>query len=153
SLPALGFSYTIEENWYARLASQPEVVAVEPYVYGLAMWHRQDGSLEQCYIVGTSMGENAIGTLLDITPRQRVELGRVGPVGLYDPDRKLLGLEQGVGAIGEINSTRVEVVAILQGRSRAAGLMPGLVCSLRTAHRLLPGLRPEQTTYLVARCR
>lgn len=152
-LPALGFSHPIEETWYARLASQPEVEAVESYLYGIAMWHREDGGLEQCYLVGTRLGDTAIGRLLDLTPAQRAELARVGSVGLYDPDRKLLGLTKGLGSIGEINGTRVEVAAIIEGPSKAAGLMPGLVCSLRTARRLLPSLQPDQTTYLIARCR
>lgn len=151
-LPALGFSHAIEEAWYARIASQPEVAAVEPYVHGITTWHDANGQLEQCYLVGTRLREGSIGTLVDLTPRQRAELTRVGTVGLYDPDRKLLGLDRGVGAVGEINGHRVEVVALVDGPSKAAGLMPGLVCSLRTAHRLLPGLRLDQTTYLIARC-
>jgi putative ABC transport system permease protein len=151
-LPALGFSHAIEEAWYARIASQPEVEAVEPYVYGITMWHRADGALEQCYIVGTRLNEGAIGALHDLTPSQRAQLSRVGAVGLYEPDRKLLGLKQREGAVGEIAGHRVEVAAIIEGPSKSSGLMPGLVCSLRTAHRLLPGLRTDQTTYLIARC-
>src|SRR5262249_21516197 len=152
-LPALGFSHPIDEAWYDRVASQPEVEAVEPYLYGITMWHRPDGGLEQCYIVGTRLNEGSVGALLDLTPRQRHDLGRVGAGGLYEPGRKRLGLEKGEGEVGEVAGHRVEVAAIVEGPSKAAGLMPGLVCSLRTARRLLPGLRPEQTTYLVARCK
>lgn len=151
-LPALGFSHAVEETWYGRIASQPEVRTVEPYVYGITMWHRDDGGLEQCYVVGTRLAENAIGTLTDLNAEQRAHLSRVGTVGLYDPDRKLLGLTKGVGAVGEIGGHRVEVAAVIEGESKAAGLMPGLVCSLRTAHRLLPALRLDQTTYLIAAC-
>jgi putative ABC transport system permease protein len=152
NLPALGFSHAIDEAWYARVASQPEVLAVEPYVYGITLWHRPDGGLEQCYVVGTLLHEGAIGALVDLHGRQRADLGCVGAVGLYEPDRRLLGLDRGEGAVGEIGGHRVEVAAILHGPSKAAGLMPGLVCSLRTARRLLPGLRSDQITYLIARC-
>lgn len=151
-LPALGFSHPIDETWYARIASQPEVAAVEPYLYGITMWHRADGGLEQCYVVGTRLHEGALGALQDMTPAQRVQIARLGAVGLYDPDRTLLGLQQGVGAAGEINGSRVEVAAILEGPSKSAGLMPGLVCSLRTARRILPALKPDQATYLIASC-
>lgn len=151
-MPALGFSHPIETNWYGRIASQPEVEAVEPYLYGITMWQREDGGLEQCYVVGTRMSLHSVGRLLDLTAAQRAQLSRVGAVGLYDPDRKLLGLTGREGTIGEINGVRVEVAALIEGPSKAAGLMPGIICSLRTAHRLLPGLRADQTTYLIARC-
>lgn len=152
TMPALGFSQAIDEAWYGRVASQPEVAVVEPYLYGITMWHKEDGGLEQCYLVGTRLNKDAIGALEDLTPAQRASLAEVGAVGLYDPDRKLLGLTRGVGAKGEINGSRVEVVAVIEGDSKAAGLMPGLVCSHRTAHRLLPQLRLEQATYLIAKC-
>ncbi len=151
-LPALGFSLPVEEAWYARVASQPEVAAVEPYLYGITMWQRADGGLEQCYLVGTRLEEGSVGTLTDLTPAQRAQLARVGAVGIYGPDRLLLGLTEGVGAVGEINGTHVEVAALIEGPSKSPGLMPGLVCSLRTAHRLLPGSRLDQPTYLIARC-
>ncbi len=151
-LPAIGFSHAIDETWYARLASQPEIDLVEPYLYGITMWHRDDGGLEQCYIVGTRLNEHSIGRLQDLTASQWSKLGEVGAVALYDPDRRLLGLSKGVGSHGEIGGSRVEVVAIMESEIKAAGLMPGLVCSLRTARRLLPMLRPEQTTFLIASC-
>jgi putative ABC transport system permease protein len=151
-LPALGFSHPVDEAWYGRIASQPEVAAVEPYLYGITMWHRTDGGLEQCYIVGTRLEEGAVGALADLNAEQRAGLARLGAVGLYDPDRTLLGLPEGLGAVGEINGTRVEVAALIEGPSKSAGLMPGLVCSLRTAHRLLPGASLERPTYLIARC-
>ena len=50
---------------------------------------------------------------------------------------KLLNLP-GVGTVGEINGQRVEVVAVLHGPIKGAGLMAGLVCSERTARRILP---------------
>ncbi|MFO0880066.1 MAG: ABC transporter permease [Gemmataceae bacterium] len=151
-MPALGFSHPIETTWYGRIASQPEVAEVEPYLYGITMWHRDDGGLEQCYVVGTRLGEDSIGRLVDLTQSQRAQLARVGAVGLYDPDRKLLGIRGGEGTIGEISGVRVEIAALIQGPTKAAGLMPGLICSLRTAHRLLPSLRSDQATYLIARC-
>ncbi len=152
-LPALGYSHPIEEQYYARLASQPEVEQVGPYVYGLTMWHRADGKLEQCFVCSTPLQEGAVGVLADLSPGQRSLLTRPGTVALYDPDRKLLGLANGVGTVGEINGHRVEVVAILHGPSKAMGLMPGLICSLRTARWLLPALQPDEVTFLIARCR
>ena len=123
----------------AALPRNPRSSAVEPYLYGVSMWHRDDGGLEQCYLVGTQLDDDSVGLLRDLQPQQRVRLAEPGAVALYDPDRKLLGLSHGIGTIGEINGTRVEVVAILSGPIKSAGLLPGLVCSLRTARRAAPG--------------
>jgi putative ABC transport system permease protein len=41
---------------------------------------------------------------------------------------------------------------VLREGDRGAGLMPGVVCSLRTARLLLPELDAHQAHYLVARC-
>ena len=152
-LAALGYSHPIPEAWYARLASQPEVERVEPFLYGATTWHRADGGIEQCYLVGSHLNEGAAGVSLDLSAEQRAQLARPGAVALYDPDRQLLGLKKGVGAVGEINGHRVEVVAILTGPVQSAGLLPGLVCSLRTARRLLPNVPSGDASYLVARCR
>ena len=149
---ALGFGHPIEEAWYARLASQPEVTQVEPYVFGFTMWHRAAGPVEQCVVVGSRLNEGAIGALWDLGPRERVLLGQPGAVALYDPERKLLNLERGVGAVGEINGRRVQVVAILRGEVKGAGLIPSVICSLRTAYQIVPGLRPGEVTHLIARC-
>jgi putative ABC transport system permease protein len=151
-LPALGFGHPIEERWYGRLASEPEVVEVEPYLYGMTNLHLAGGAVEQVYVVGASLRPGGAGLTRDITPEQRVLLNQVGAVALYEPDRKLLNLP-GVGTVGEINGQRVVVVAILQGPIKGAGLMAGLVCSERTARRLLPEVRPGHCSYLIARCR
>src|SRR5262245_9324110 len=42
-MEALGFSHPIDEAWYSRIASRKEVKVVEPYVYGVTMWHRRGG--------------------------------------------------------------------------------------------------------------
>jgi putative ABC transport system permease protein len=150
AVPALGFSQAVEENWYARVASQPEVERVEPYLFGWCVWQSPGGGLEQCYVIGTELHDEAIGCLSDLTPAQRTRLGKVGTVAVYDPDAKLLGAAE-VGSVGQVSGQRVEVAAVLHGPRML--LMPGLICSLRTARRLLPALRPGEVTYLIARCR
>jgi putative ABC transport system permease protein len=151
AVPALGFSQAIEESWYGRLASQPEVERVESYLFGWGVWQSPGGGLEQCYVIGTELHDGAIGCLSDLTPGQRTALGEVGTVAVYDPDAKLLGLSDGVGSVGQVSGQRVRVAAVLHGPRML--LMPGLICSLRTARRLLPALRPGEVTYLIARCR
>jgi putative ABC transport system permease protein len=151
AVPALGFSQAIEENWYSRLASQPEVERVEPYLFGWCVWQSPGGGIEQCYVIGTELHDDAIGCLRDLTAAQRTMLGQVGAVAVYEPDAKLLGMSDGVGSVGQIGGQRVEVVAVLHGPRML--LMPGLICSLRTARRLLVGLRAGEVTYLIARCR
>jgi putative ABC transport system permease protein len=74
-------------------------------------------------------------------------------VAVYDADLSLLGLESGVGEVGEISGRRVEVVGRMAVGQKGAGIMPGVFASLRTARILAPpDDYTDQVTYLLARC-
>src|SRR5205807_5784581 len=79
---SLGSGPPISEAWRDRLLSEPEVAAVEPYLFGVGTWQRPDGGTEQCYVVGTRLNEGAIGALDDLTPDLRGRLTRPGAVAL-----------------------------------------------------------------------
>ncbi len=150
----LGYSDPIPESWHERLASRPDIVQVEPYYFGWGFWHRRSGGMDQCYIVGSRLENDSLGTVADLTPECRRRLTRPGAVAVYDADWPLLGLHAGTGQTGEINEQRTEVVARMGEGHKAVGLMPGVFASLRTARSLAladPGT--DQVTYLLARCR
>lgn len=152
-LAALGWSQPIPEAWWDRVASRPEVESVEPYVFAHGLWKRPDGGVEQCYFIGSHLADGSIGQLSDLNGEQRTALGRIGTVATHDTDALLLGLAQGEGEVGELNGRRVDVVAIMPGDYRGAAMMPGVVCSARTARAFARDLRAGETTYLIARCR
>ncbi|MGE3807953.1 MAG: ABC transporter permease [Gemmataceae bacterium] len=151
-LPSLGFGHPVPETWRARLAADPDVAWTEPYIFGFGHWHKQDGGTELCYIMGSRLGPNALGSFHDLTPEMRTRLAEPGTVVVAARDRGTLGFDKGKGDIAEISGRRVRIVGLLPGLNSLA--FPGVFCSLRTARLLLPAAGvPEQTTYFLARCR
>src|SRR5438046_858720 len=51
----------ISEYHVARLATQPEVAYAEVYVQQRSHWVRRDGSRELCQVIGSRLGEGALG--------------------------------------------------------------------------------------------
>jgi putative ABC transport system permease protein len=149
---ALGYSHPIPETWHGRIASHPGVERVAPYLYGFTLWHKPDGGLEQCYLIGAHLDDGEVGAIDDMSPALRRLLTCPGAVAVYGPDRPRLGLEAGTGQVGEVTGQRVRLAGVVS-ESGGVGMMPGVYASLRTARRLLPELAPHQTTYLLARCR
>jgi putative ABC transport system permease protein len=150
---AVGYSHPIPEAWAGRLASHPGIDRVAPYIYGFGLWHKQDGGLEQCFLIGCRLDENAVGTVRDMSPALRGQLTRTGAVTIYAPDKGRLGLQEGQSEVGEIGDQRVQLAGVMYEGGKQIGMMPGVYCSLRTARRLLPNLGPDQTMYLIARCK
>ncbi len=150
---AIGYSHPIPEAWAGRLASHPGVARVAPYVYGFTLWHKQDGGLEQCFLIGCRLDEGAVGSVRDMSPELRGRLTKPGAVTIYSPDKGRLGLQEGVSEVAEVSGQRVQLAGVMYEGGRQIGMTPGFYCSLRTARRLLPNLGPDQTMYLIARCK
>src|SRR5262249_33705671 len=93
--------------------------------------------------------DDALGALRELTPDLRRLLAEPGAVIVDESDLGRLGI-RGVGDVGEVTSQRVRVVGLVHGLRSLCG--PYVLCSVRTVRGLLR-LSPEQTTYLVARCR
>ncbi len=149
---SLGNSTPIPSVWRTRLSAQPEVDRVEEFIYGFGSWRRADGTLEQCYVIGSRLEEDSLGAPADFTPLLRQRLTRPGTVAGYAQELAMLGVSEN-DAVSELAGHRVEVVGIMKGRG--AGLVPGVYGSLRTARALIPALQgePQATPYLLARCR
>ena len=150
---AVGYSHPIPEAWASRLASHPGIDRVAPYVYGFTLWHKQDGGLEQCFLIGCRLDEGEVGSVRDMSPSLRGQLTRPGAITIYSPDKGRLGLQEGVSKVAEVGGQRVQLAGVMYEGGKQIGMMPGFYCSLRTARRLLPNLGPDQTMYLIARCK
>src|SRR5262249_19709246 len=79
----LGYSRPIPEAWAGRIASHPGVERVAPYLYGFGLWHRPDGGLEQCFLVGARLEEGGVGAMHGLAEPLRRSLARPGAVALY----------------------------------------------------------------------
>jgi putative ABC transport system permease protein len=149
AVPSVDLGRPISETHLSRLASQPEVERPETYVLSYAYWVKPDSSKELCIVIGSRLCDGAVGTVAQLTPELRARLAEPGAVVVDEGDLGRLGIG-GVGTIAEIAGHRVRVVGLVQGLKGLVG--PYVFCSLDTARRLLSFL-PDQTTYLLARCR
>jgi putative ABC transport system permease protein len=150
---AVGYSHPIPEAWASRLASHPGVDRVAPYIYGFSLWHKSDGGLEQCFLIGSRLDEGEVGSVKDMSPDLRGRLTKPGAFTIYAPDKPRLGLEEGKSEVAEIGDNRVQLAGVMYEGGKQIGMMPGVYCSLRTARQLLPNLGPDRTMYLIARCK
>jgi putative ABC transport system permease protein len=138
----------IREGYLARVASQPEVAQCEIYLQGFAYWAKPGGGTELCMVIGSRLGDNALGHVEQLTPDLRAKLTEPGAIVVDESDLGRLGIP-GVGATAEVSGHRVRVVGLTRGLKSLAG--PYVFCSLNTARPLIRAL-PDQTTYVLARC-
>jgi putative ABC transport system permease protein len=142
----------IPESWMSRATADPAVRDTEPLLFNFAYWQKPHGGSEVCCVVGTRLGDGAIGLLRDLTPEQRVRLTEPGAVIVDEAELGRLGLT-GIGDAAEVSGVHVRVVGLVHGFKSVGG--PFVFCSLRTARMLLPPFRerPDDIMYLLVRCR
>jgi putative ABC transport system permease protein len=140
----------IPSAWVSRVAEHPEVAMVEEYLQGFAKWKKASGGDELCIVIGSSLEDDAIGWVNVLTPQLRRLLTEPNTVVIDESERDRLGLATGIDETGEINGRKVRVVGLIRGYKSLAG--PYVFCSQSTARPMLR-LNPEQTTYLLAKCR
>jgi putative ABC transport system permease protein len=139
----------IPERFLARVAANPEVERCEVYLQAFSSWSKRDGSTELCLVTGSRLGEGALGAVDGLTPALRARLAEPGAVVIDELDRERLGVAA-VGDVGEVAGQRVRVVGMVRGMRGLLGAR--VFCSVETARRALE-LPPEQTTFVLARCR
>jgi putative ABC transport system permease protein len=139
----------VPQAWEARLANQPEVTRVEPYVRGMVLWGKRAGGAEICTVLGTQLDNGALGPVPELTFDLRARLAEPGAVVIDESELDNLGLH-GVGDTAEVNGTRVRLVGTVRGVRGMAGAY--LFCSIPTGRTLLR-MPADQTSYLLASCR
>jgi putative ABC transport system permease protein len=149
---SIELGHPIPESWRSRLASIPEVIETEPYLYGFSYWRKPLGGSEVCCVIGSRLEEGALGAISDLTAEMRTRMTEPGAVVVDQTELERLGVS-GVGDVAEMAGRRVRVVGLLQGLKSLGP--PYVFCSLRTAYQLQPLFRefPGHTMYLLGRCR
>jgi putative ABC transport system permease protein len=148
-VPSVDLGRPIPDSWLARLAIQPEVEQTEIYLNGFSYWGKPTGGTELCCVIGSRLHADSLGTISALTAQQRALLTEPGAVIVDERELGRLGIK-GVGDTAEISGRRVRVVGLVHGFKSLAG--PYVFCSINTARPLLR-LGPDQTTYVLARCR
>jgi putative ABC transport system permease protein len=139
----------IPAHYLTRLASEPEVEHPETYLLGFMYWSKPRGGSELCLVIGVNLADGALGPVRELTPELRDRLTEPGSVVIDESELGRLGIT-GVGDTAEITGRRVRVVGLVRGLKSLAG--PYVLCSQSTAQPLLR-MSPDQTTYIVAKCR
>jgi putative ABC transport system permease protein len=139
----------IREGYVGRMAAQPEVEHCEVYLQGFAYWSKHDGSTELCMVIGSRLGDDALGAVEALTPEHRALLTEPGAVIIDESDKSRVGV-RGVGDTAEVTGARVRVVGFTRGLKSLAG--PYVFCSVNTARKLLRML-PDQVTFILGKCR
>lgn len=139
----------VPTGWYSRVMECPEVAACEEYCEGFGKWKKANGADELCIIIGSRLEDGSLGAINALTPELREKLTEPNSVVLDEAELPRLGLNVGVGETGEILGRKVRVVGLIKGYSSLAG--PYVFCSLATARPLMR-LRPDQSSYLLAKC-
>jgi putative ABC transport system permease protein len=140
----------IPERWANIVAVQPAVDRVETYIIGMIVVDRLDGRSELCTVVGSSLEDDAIGAVRELTPELRRLLSEPGSVVADDTELGRLGFAK-VGDVAEVLGRRVRLVGVVRGLNSLAA--PYLFCSHQTAHMLFDGIQQDQTIFILARCR
>lgn len=140
----------IPEAYFGRLVRQPEVARCEIYLKGVASWAKPNsgGGSDMCMVIGTRLGEDALGVARKLRPEQRIWLSEPGAVIVDRSELERLGVS-GIGDVAEINGQRARIVGLIEGLHSVAA--PYIFCSIGTARRLLH-FPAEQTSYLLAQC-
>jgi putative ABC transport system permease protein len=144
---------SIRTSINARLENQPEVARTESFLQGFSYWAKPGGGRELCMIIGSNLGDNALGRMDQLNPDLRSKLSEPGAVVIDDSDVARLGMK-GVGDTAEVVGPKgprtVKVVGLTHGLRSLAG--PYVFCSHATAREHLSVLE-DQTTYILGKCR
>jgi putative ABC transport system permease protein len=139
----------IPTSWYSRVMECPEVASCEEYCEGFGRWKMANGADDVCIIIGCRLDDSSLGAVDALTPELREKLTEPNSVVIDEAELPRLGMTTGVGETGEILGHKVRVVGLIKGYSSLAG--PYVFCSLATARPLMR-LRPDQSSYLLAKC-
>ncbi len=150
-VPSIELGHPIPDSWLYRLQAQPEIEDVETYLYEFVYWHKPAGGAVHCCIIGVHLERSSLGAVRDLTPAMRTLLTEPGAVVVDGMELDRLGLTHGVGETAEIMGHKVRIVGLVQGFKSIWG--PYVFCSMQTARMVLSQFQPDQTQYLLARCR
>jgi len=139
----------IPQRWLTRVAGDPAVASVEYYLMGLATLKKREGGSDTCTVIGVPLTEDSLGAGRMVLPSLRAKLRSPGAVAGDASELGRLGFTQ-YGYAGEVSGRRVDYVGCTYDFKRWTG--PYVFCAIETARRLLPTIRPGETTYILARC-
>ena len=146
---SVNFGRPISRNVEDRLRTDPDVTAVEPYLWVEGDWRgeRTGAGGISVYVSGLRTAPDGMLFARLLTPWQRAALREPGAVIVDRADLKTLGAE--VGQAAWINGNRVRVVAAVDGLRGLGGV--NVLASLDSAREIAGTDLPPGSTYFLAR--
>jgi putative ABC transport system permease protein len=149
--PSVDLGRPIPERWISRIQALPEIERVEKYLIGLLMLDKSGEKSNTCAVVGFRTDDGSLGAIQDLSPELRSALSEPRSVVVAESDRERFGFK-GVGDYAEVLGLyRVRLVGTVPNVKSLAA--PYLFCSVETAHSLIQFIGPDQTCYLLTKCR
>ncbi|GAA4336062.1 FtsX-like permease family protein [Pigmentiphaga soli] len=146
---SVNFGRPISRDVEMRLRMDPDVTAVEPYLWVDGDWHASAASETSVsvYLSGIATGADAMLFSAVLPPSLRARLREPGAVIVDPADLDTLGV--GDGGRAWINTHPVRVVAVVQGLRGLGGV--NVLASLDTAREIAGPDAGRGNTYYVAR--
>lgn len=151
---SVNFGRNVGSDVEMRLRMDPDVVAVEPYVWVDGDWrarsdaHGATGGVS-IYLSGISVAEGSMMFTKALTSWQRELLREPGGVIVDRADLDTLGAQE--GSTAWINNHAVKIVAAVDGLRGLGGV--NVLASLSTAREIAESRASQGSTYFVARLR
>lgn len=148
---SVNFGRPVGADVEMRLRMDPDVTAVEPYLWVEANWHNPQkvGGGISVFVSGIRTQTDALMFSTILPPGLRQMLREPGAVIVDRADVEQLGIHPGDSA--RINGQRVRLVAAIPGLRALGGV--NVLASLDTAQALAGSDQPPGTTYFVAKVR
>lgn len=147
--PACDLGRPMPSYWIDRLWAHPEIETADEFIEGFRYWQTDSGKNELVVILGMNLEDGGLGPIGQLSAVDRAKLTEPGAVILDRKDAGRLDVKE-LGDEAEIGGQRVRVVGFTQNMRAVTG--PYVLCSLSTARQLI-GMRDDQATYLLARCK
>lgn len=149
---SVNFGRNISNDVEMRLRMEPDIAAVEPYLWLDGDWRARSTKASggvSIYLSGISTADNSMMFTQILAPWQRQRLREPGTVIVDRADLSTLGTEE--GGIAWVNNHAVKIVAAVDGLRGLGGV--NVLASLSTAREIADSDAKHGSTYFVARVR
>lgn len=140
--PSFDMARTIPLRNEAFLRMHPEVVALQPLIFGVGDWKASDGSKTMAVLIGIDISPKSLSMPVVFSANQRIALEEPGSVIVDKADIRKLHTD--VGQTAELNGKRVKVVSTVSGFRNIGGVY--MFTSHESACRLLGSLYDQDKT-------
>src|SRR5437868_5733416 len=103
----------IPESYLTRVDGTPGVRSTESYIANFANFTKPTGGTELCFLLGSSLDDDAAGAAKVLTPELRLALTENDTIAVDESDIKRLALDRDGEA--KINGKKVRLVGTVKG--------------------------------------